>query len=126
MSYQVSAGTALLTVIGWEETATSAFFETDSWAVSGGTGYYKHPTRVYGKYHQYQLTCVEQNVVWASSAVPYIYGIQSSGTAILLQCNNPNRPLSVNVVIAKCIMNSPFEAGQNIRRFTVDFREYVT
>jgi hypothetical protein len=122
MSYQVSAGTALLTVIGWEETATSAFTETDSWK----NGAYIHPTRVYGKYHQYQMSCIEQNITWASSALPYIYGIQSAGTSILLQCNNPYRPLSVNVVVAKCVMSSPFEAGQNIRRFTVDFREYVT
>jgi len=123
---QISAGTAGLTVTDWQETATSAFIESDSWYVSGGTGYYKHPTRVYGKYHQYQLTCIEQNVTWASSAVPYIYSIQSAGTAILLWSNDPRRPLSVNVVVAKCQLLKAFEGAQNIRTFLVDFREYIT
>lgn len=123
MSYQVSAGTAVLgTVVDWIETATSAFVEHDTWK----NGAYSHPTRVYGKYHQYQLTCVEQNVTWGNSAVPYLFGIQSSGSAILLSCNHPARPLSVMVVVAKCVMNPPFEAGQNIRKFVVDFREYIT
>ncbi|MGB8781243.1 MAG: hypothetical protein WCD81_11435 [Candidatus Bathyarchaeia archaeon] len=126
MSYQVSAGTAALIVIDWQEIATSAFTETDSWKVSAGIGYYVHPTRVYGKYHQYALTCIEQGVTWANSAVPYLFGIQSAGTAILLQCNHPFRPLNVSVVVAKCTMNPPFEAGQNIRKFIVDFREYIT
>jgi hypothetical protein len=126
LNYQISAGTAALIVTDWQETATSAFSEHDSWKVSGGTGYYVHPTRVYGKYHQYQLTCAEQDVAWANSAVPYLFGIQSAGTAILLQCNNPYRPISVNVVVAKCVLQSPFEAGKNIRRFIVDFREYIT
>lgn len=102
------------------------FVESDSWSVQGGVGTYKHPTRVYGKHHQYQLECVEQNVVWANSALLYLYGIQSAGSSILLQCNHPFRPLNVNVVVAKLVMQSPFEAGENIRRFTVDFREYIT
>ena len=126
MSYQVSAGTAVLNVTDWQEVATSAFSETDSWKVSGGTAYYVHPTRVYGKYHQYQFTCIEQNVAWANSAVPYLYGIQSAGSSILLQTTNPLRPLSVNVVVAKCSMSQPFIANQNIRKFIVDFREYIT
>jgi hypothetical protein len=118
----VSIGNALLTVTGWSETGTSAFFETDGWK----NGAYAHPTRIYGKFHQYQFECVEQNVSWANSAVPILYGLQSSGSAALLQANHPFRPLSLNVIIAKCIMNSAMEAGQNIRRFTVDVREYVT
>jgi hypothetical protein len=126
MSVQISAGSAALIVTDWQETAISAFIESDSWKVSGGTGYYVHPTKVYGKYHQYLLTCVEQNVAWANSAVPYLFGIQSAGTAILLQCSSPYRPLSVNVLVAKTILHLPFEAGQNIRKFTVDFREYQT
>ena len=109
-------------VTGWEEKATSAFHEQDSWK----SGAYAHPTRVYGKYHSWILTCAEQGITWANSAVPYLYGIQSAGTAILLQCNHPYRPLTVNVVIASLVMHSPFEAGQNIRKFTVDFREYIT
>jgi len=119
VTYQVSAGTALLKVIDWQETSQSAFVEHDTWK----NGAYAHLARVYGKYHKYQFTCAEQDVDWANSAVPYLYGIQSAGSAILLQCNHPYRPLSASVVVAQCVLAPPFEAGKNIRRFTVDFRE---
>jgi hypothetical protein len=118
----VSAGTAVLMVTDWEETATSAFHESDTWAKN-----YKHQVRVYGKIHKWVLTCVEQNVLWANSAANYLYGIQSAGTSILLSSNDPRRPLSaVSVVVAQVALKIALEGISNIRRFTVDFREYLT
>jgi hypothetical protein len=120
----VSAGTATLMVTDWEETADSAFHESDTWK----NGAYTHPVRVYGKVHKWVLTCIEQNVAWANSAANYFYGLQSAGTAIQLSSNDPRRPINppVNVVIYQVVLKLVLEGTQNIRRFTVDFREYQT
>jgi hypothetical protein len=123
---QVSAGSALLTVSDWEETADSAFYESDTWTQQQG---YKHAVRVYGKVHKWALTCIEQNIAWAQSAVNYLYGLQSAGTAILLGSTDPRRPISPpqSVVVAQVILKlSQADAVQNIRRFTVDFRQQLS
>lgn len=119
----ISAGTAGLVVTDWEETADSAFHEADTWK----NGAYTHPVRVYGKVHKWVFQCIEQGVAWTSSAVPYLYGVQSAGTSIQLSSNDVRRPISpaVNVVVAQVVLKLALEGTQNIRRFTVDFREYV-
>jgi hypothetical protein len=118
----VSAGTAALIVTDWEETADSAFHEADTWQNQN----YAHQVRVYGKIHKWVLTCIEQNVSWPNSAVSYLYGLQSAGTAITLSSNDPRRPISppVNVVVAQVVLKVTLEGVTNIRRFTVDFRQY--
>ncbi|MGD0029395.1 MAG: hypothetical protein ABSC91_10705 [Candidatus Bathyarchaeia archaeon] len=117
----VSAGTAILNVADWEETADSAFHEADTWEQQQ----YKHKVRVYGKVHKWVLTCFEKDVSWANSAVSYFYGLQSAGTTIALGSDDPRRPISppVSVKVAQVMLKLALEGTQNIRRFTVDFRE---
>ena len=119
---QVTAGTAAIVVTDWQETADSAFHEADTWV----NGAYTHPVRVYGQVHKWVMECVEQNVAWANSAANYFFGIQSAGTSILLSSNDPRRPISppVAVVIFQVVLKIALEGTTNIRRFTVDFRQY--
>jgi hypothetical protein len=113
-------------VSDWEETADSAFYESDTWTQQQG---YKHSVRVYGKVHKWALTCIEQGLTWAQSAVNYLYGLQSAGTAVLLGSTDPRRPISPpqSVVVAQVILKlSQADAAQNIRRFVVDFRQQLS
>jgi hypothetical protein len=117
----VSAGTAILTVLDWEETADSAFHEADTWEAQQ----YKHKVRVYGKVHKWVLSCIEKDVTWTNSAVNYFYGLQSAGTAITLSSDDLRRPISppVSVKVAQVVLKLALEGTQNIKRFMVDFRE---
>jgi hypothetical protein len=122
---QISAGTAVLSVTDWEETADSAYYESDTWTQAQG---YKHAVRVYGKIHKWVLTCIEQNVTWANSAANYFYQLQSAGTAILFGSTDPRRIVSPpqSVVVAQVVLKLALEGTQNIRRFTVDLRQQVS
>jgi hypothetical protein len=120
----ISAGTAILNVTDWEETADSAFHEADTWEAQQ----YKHKVRVYGKVHKWVLTCFEKDVTWANSTVNYFYGVQNAGTAITLGSDDPRRPISppTSVIVAQVILRLALEGTQNVRRFTVDFRQQVS
>jgi hypothetical protein len=121
---QISAGTAVLNVTDWDETADSAFYESDAWI----NGQYQHACRAYGKIHKWVLTCIEENITWANSAANYFYQLQSAGTSILFGSTDPRRPVSPpqSVIVFQVTLKLALEGTQNIRRFTVDLRQQIS
>jgi len=117
----VTLGTKTLNVENITEEATPIIVEWDAWE----NQQYKRKLAAYGVVRKWQLTCVEKDVNWSDSAVPYLQGKASTGEAISFVADLGNR-FYVNTYVYVLGVSTEIEGragSQNIRRFTVQLRE---
>jgi hypothetical protein len=117
----VTLGTKSLNVENITEEATPIIVEWDVWE----NQQYKRKLASYGIIRKWQLTCVEKDVNWSDSAVPYLQSKASTGEVISFVADLGNR-FSVNTTVYVLSVTTEIEesaGSQNIRRFTVSLRE---
>jgi hypothetical protein len=117
----VSLGEKSLNVIRIEEEDAPIIVEWDAWE----NQQYKRKLIAYGMVRKWRLTCVETDVNWSNSAVPYLQSKASSGEAITFSADLGNRfSINTSVYVLGIELELDVSAGaQNIRTFIVQLRE---
>ena len=96
--------------------------EWDGWE----NGAYVRKTKVYGIVRTLELSCVEDNVAWASSAMPGFIILAKAGTEVAFSSDHPAYVESgVNVKILSVFFNVNSDGAPTVRRFTVKIRTSI-
>ncbi len=96
--------------------------EWDGWENGG----YVRKTKVYGILRTLDLSCVEDNVAWADSAMPDFVSLAKAGTEVSFSSDHPAYVESgVNVKILGVFFNVNSDGAPTVRRFTVKIQTSI-
>jgi hypothetical protein len=116
----VTLAGAELKVVGLRERVEAAATLWDSW----GPGGYTRKAQAYGSVRGWTLDCVEQGVVWSSSAARLLEEKIKAGEAVPFTVNEPGHTVSTSVYVLGVEVG--YGGGLALhRRFRVELLEAV-
>jgi len=115
----ITLGTKTLNVIGLRESLGVIGLQYDLWQ----NQVCRRQVVVYGGTRDWSVDCVEKDIAWADSAVNYLMGVASAGTAISFSSDDPRRPISCNVNILSVLLTLELTGTVNLRHFSLALHE---
>ncbi|MEM0095898.1 MAG: hypothetical protein QW660_04615 [Candidatus Bathyarchaeia archaeon] len=87
-------------------------------------GQYKRKIFTVGLIRKWTLECIEKDVAWADSAVPYLQQKAVAAEALTFSISDGNRyQVSTNVYVLNIQLTLKPTGTKNIRYFTIQLRE---